>query len=266
MILYPKYTRNFIFLLSFFLLSSCAPKMPTQVEINPIDNASIYEDAAKRWDTMKEYTFTISPMLVEGSLRFGYEGKTQRANFILWTNDASVARIDISAGFTTYANIYADVSMYNHLSIYLPTENTLLASNNVDYKNGFKVLDIDFPVSIHTLIDFIQGNFSYYFNDTYQKVFEEVGQNIFTYQVNVQSNNEFISLDENARLIKWTFYDWLLEFTYKDSHKPSKIYAKNNNGNSLTIYITNIQEKSLYPQSSFDIKLGDGIKFFSLDD
>ncbi len=248
-----KNIKSTLLILIVLFISACAKRSVTP-EIPPVTE----NDIPIRWIQLKTDSLEKTPFLLDGSIRAGKEGNTQRAGFIMWGNEERPLRLDVSAAGIVQAQILEEDKQ---VSIYIPKEENVYLKS--DTTSAFRSFGIKFPLSLEEIANFALGHFpisqeSVMYIDATISNQEE---NIITYVIPFSQKNKYSyygswSLDAYARPIMWEQGAWTVEFFYDENErKPNKISGKNTDSTLFTLFIGENKTVETYESTELELKM-----------
>ncbi len=245
--------KSTLLILMFLFISACAKK-PDAPEIPPVTE----NDIPIRWIQLKTDSLEKTPFLIDGSIRAGKEGDTQRANFIMWGNEELPLRLDITAAGSVQAQILEE---RDQVSIYIPDEENVYLKS--DTTSAFRSFGIMFPLSLDEIANFALGRFpiaqeSVMYLDAHISNQED---NIITYVIPFSQKNKYTyygswSLDAYARPVLWEQGQWIIEFFYdENSRKPNKVSGKSTDSTLFTLFISTNNSVDTYESVELELKM-----------
>ncbi len=257
---------RFLLFITLLFLSACSYKESiTYPEIPSGELLTELDTPKNRFDTMLEKSISMPSFLMEGSLRLGQEGETNRVNFLLWGNEFYPYRLDISLAGSTIFQIYED---QKGVLLYIKKSNTVYYYK--DIQSAFEVSQIEIPFNLKDILALAQGNFSQgfenieYVSSSYDNVNDTYSYNIPFSQ---KSKNLFYgtwTLDKFARPVSWAQKEWFVEFEYDEEtfsdRAPHKIAGQNLKNELFTLFIRERSQPKYYSPSDLEFKLPADVK------
>ncbi len=230
---YSNFTIKILFSLMLCLgLSSCAMQksqdLPEPISYNE-------QEAKELWQEFLSKKTNISPYNMSGSIRFGHQDKTNRANFILWSNGNIPLRFDIMAGIgQTFAKIEENDQA---LILYLAQENKALLYPKEQGLNAIVPKDLPIPLSFANVSQLLRGNFSLALEDIELIEISNKNSDLF-YHFNHQNYAGKIKLNHLANPIFISINDLLeISLDYSPNNLPRKISLTSDQENYKLIII-----------------------------
>ncbi len=254
-------------LISALLMGLCAcAKAP----LTPVshDTDALWTNYAK---TAQNVT---TPFRTQLSLRYGFEGDTDRVQALLWGNTAKKLRLDITAGVgITVAKIYEDEKIF---TLYVPNEETAYVHEGAQ-KPLFNV-GVPMPLGLHHLTLILQGHYASVFGlnhsntplapkDTTipQEFLADLPEDAVAYHVNDGDFAGTLVLNSLGLPVFWqeeASKGWAMSLWYKDNTTlPYKIDIKHIRSERKAVLIikerasdldlfTSTQMRLIYPEDT----------------
>ncbi len=212
--------------------------------------------ADKLWENFINKKTNTLPYNMSGSLRFGYQNQTDRANFILWSNGDSPLRFDIIAGVgNTMAQIAEDDKT---LFVYLVQDEKAILSSNDKGLNAIIPLEIPIPLNFLNISHLLRGNYQSAFGKLELKNIEKNSMDkeaIYHFENKNYFGN--VLLNELALPKEININDrWKLSIDYTENNLPRKLnLVSEKDDYKLILIIKNFSNTSPYPKNKLELAL-----------
>ncbi len=240
---FPRYTHYFMALL-LMMLCACAkekqltpmPPAPAPVEKAPEEAPKKKSEAEIIWEKyLASAKKSMSPFRNQMTLRYGKEGKTDRAAALLWGNSSKEIRLDINAGVgVSVAKVYEGPKEF---TLYLPREKTAYLYSGKQ-KPLFSI-GVPMPLGLAQLTQLLTGQYALVFGEEYVDISElkdasiqadivkELPAKAKAYALMGHDFEGTLVLNTQGIPVYWQGDDgngWIMELQYRDGEKlPYKL-------------------------------------------
>ncbi len=205
------------------------PPEPKQEEVKKTNAEIFWEKYLATADTKME------PFRTQFTLRYGVEGKTDRASALLWGNSSKEIRLDINAGVgVNVAKIYEGPKEF---SLYLPRDKAAYLYSGKE-KPLLKV-GVPMPLGLAQLTQLHEGAFAQVFGKKQLEsvkpkdaklpanILEELPKDAEAYVLDSETLAGTLVLNSEGLPLYWLDAEkdgWSIDFSYKDGEKsPYKL-------------------------------------------
>ncbi len=235
---------HYLMIMLLLLLSACgkeqqiAPVTPVQPSKQEEPKVEPPKKTAPEiyWDKYAASAkVSMSPFRNQLTLRYGVEGKTDRAAALLWGNSSKEIRLDINAGVgVSVAKVYEGPKEF---ILYLPREKTAYLYSG-EQKPLFTI-GVPMPLGLAHLTQILKGHYAKVFGEEYSDIvkpadaalpaaiLEELPKNAAAYILDGNDFEGTLVLSSQGLPLYWQAEDgkgWVIEFSYKDGQKlPYKL-------------------------------------------
>ncbi len=237
----PKITQGFLALLLVFLCA-CAkdpqvvpltPVAPPKEEAPPVE-APKKSEAEIIWDKyLATAKMSMTPFRNQLTLRYGVEGKTDRAAALLWGNSSKEIRLDINAGVgISVAKVYEGPKDF---ILYLPREKTAYLYSGKE--KPLFTIGVPMPLGLAHLTEILTGQYAKVFGEEYTDIMPikdaelpanlELPSDAKAYALMGHDFEGTLVLNTEGLPLYWQGDDghgWTMELSYRDGGKqPYKL-------------------------------------------
>ncbi len=237
------------------------PKEAPKVEAKKTDAEIFWEKYVRTADTK------MKPFRTQLSMRYGVDGKTDRANALLWGNSVEEMRLDISAGVgVTVAKIYEGPRQF---VIFMPQEKK--AYRLVGAEKPLFTIGVPMPLGLAHLTLLLNGQSAKVFGEEYsaplkpkeaeipQDILEELPKNAEAYTLTNPSFTGTLVLDVKGLPLYWQAADsksWNIEFNYKEKQTlPFRLTITHAESKRKALLVIKERESGVKPFTGVKLKL-----------